>query len=318
MKVQTLADLEAEMRAVARGEKPAPVDAALPSVESAGALLRLLTAENRRLLRTIRDKRPRSIAQLAKLTNRAGPNLLRTLSKLASVGLIELKTVNRRKMPVSTVTKLRIEIDPYDMSDQIEVWPLHASSGHVYVDTRRAERHNMPSQNPIGDELDIYLPLLFGRGITTYSVTPLWNIASGFASSPTIHLNAITPECDLLLDFSIGKQRSGSNLDHPRLFNIPADQGLAVGAAIIHLHGPMSLNALNIRMPLGQSHLCQLSRAYETDPGPRNPIAAAHAPTVSGGFDWEKLLTQDRKKSQFDLLGQSWSTEFADFLKETQ
>jgi len=58
MKVQRFEDLIAEMRAVARGEVAAPPDAAAPSVESAEVLLRLLTPDNRRLLRTIRDARP--------------------------------------------------------------------------------------------------------------------------------------------------------------------------------------------------------------------------------------------------------------------
>jgi predicted transcriptional regulator len=83
-KIQSLDDLEAEMRAVARGEKPAPADAAKPSFESADVLIRLLTPENRALLRTIRDERPQSIAELERLTGRKGPNLLRTLGKLAA------------------------------------------------------------------------------------------------------------------------------------------------------------------------------------------------------------------------------------------
>jgi predicted transcriptional regulator len=80
MKIQTMKKLEAEMLAVAVGEIPAPPDAALPSVESAEALLRLLTPDNRSLLRTIRDAKPQSVAELARLTNRAEPNLLRTLA----------------------------------------------------------------------------------------------------------------------------------------------------------------------------------------------------------------------------------------------
>ena len=47
MKIQRMKDLIAEMRAVARGEVPAPADAALPSVESVEALVRLLTPDNR-------------------------------------------------------------------------------------------------------------------------------------------------------------------------------------------------------------------------------------------------------------------------------
>jgi predicted transcriptional regulator len=79
-KIQSLASLEAEMRAVARGERPAPPDAGQPTFNSVTALVQLLTPENRRLLALIRDKKPGSVAELAKLTGRAQPNLTRTLS----------------------------------------------------------------------------------------------------------------------------------------------------------------------------------------------------------------------------------------------
>ena len=88
MKVRSLKALEAEMRAVARGEAAAPADAHLPSVKSAEALLRLLTPENRSLLRTIRNSKPQSVAELARLTSRAEQNLLRTLGKLEAFGFL--------------------------------------------------------------------------------------------------------------------------------------------------------------------------------------------------------------------------------------
>jgi predicted transcriptional regulator len=126
MKIQSTNDLIGEMRAVARGEIPAPADAALPSVESAGALLRLLTPDNRDLLRTIRDAKPQSIAELARLTNRAEPNLLRTLGKLEAFGLLAIRTIDRRRVPTVTVDTLRVEINPYAMVDRIETLPARS------------------------------------------------------------------------------------------------------------------------------------------------------------------------------------------------
>jgi predicted transcriptional regulator len=120
VKIQSTKALFAEMRAVARGEIPAPADAAAPSVESAEALLRLLTPDNRGLLRLIRDARPQSVAELARLTHRATPNLLRTLAKLEAFGLIEIKTINRRRVPIARAARLRLEIDPFAMADRIE------------------------------------------------------------------------------------------------------------------------------------------------------------------------------------------------------
>ena len=121
MKIQRMNDLEAEMRKVARGEITAPADAALPSVDSAEALVRLLTPDNRSLLRTIRDAKPQSVAELARLTNRAESNLLRTLGKLEAFGLLEMQTIDRRRVPTTKIGKLHLDIDPYAMSDKIEI-----------------------------------------------------------------------------------------------------------------------------------------------------------------------------------------------------
>jgi predicted transcriptional regulator len=120
MKIQPMQALIAEMRQVARGEIPAPADAAEASIESAEALMRLLTQDNRGLLRTIRDARPQSIAELARLTNRAEPNLLRTLGKLEAFGLLEIRAAGRRRVPTVTVETLHVEINPYAMTDRIE------------------------------------------------------------------------------------------------------------------------------------------------------------------------------------------------------
>jgi predicted transcriptional regulator len=120
-RVQSLARLEAEMRAVARGERGAPTDAAKPSFNSVEALIRLLTPENRRLLAVIRDKKPSSIADLAKLTGRAASNLTRTLGKLEAAGLVRMQGLDKRKMPVAMVKKLHVEIDPFSQQDRLEI-----------------------------------------------------------------------------------------------------------------------------------------------------------------------------------------------------
>ncbi|MBF0561417.1 MAG: MarR family transcriptional regulator [Alphaproteobacteria bacterium] len=120
MKIQIMSDLEKEMRMVARGEISAPEDAASSSIESTEALLRLLTSDNRNLLRIIRDAKPQSVAELARLTNRAEPNLLRTLGKLEAFGLLEMRTVDRRRVPTPIIGMLHLDIDPYSMSDKIE------------------------------------------------------------------------------------------------------------------------------------------------------------------------------------------------------
>jgi predicted transcriptional regulator len=120
-KIQSLRSLREEMRVVARGQRPAPADAAMPSFNSVDALVRLLTPENRKLLAIIRDRKPQSVAELAEMTGRAQPNLTRTLAKLEGAGFIKLKTVGRRKAPSAAVKKIVVEIDPYSNRDRLRV-----------------------------------------------------------------------------------------------------------------------------------------------------------------------------------------------------
>ena len=120
-KIQDLTSLEREMRAVARGERSALADAAKPSFNSVEALVRLLTPENRQLLALIRDRKPRSVAELVQMTGRAQPNLTRTLAKLEAAGFIRTKAVGRRKTPSVAIKKIVIVIDPYSGRDRIRV-----------------------------------------------------------------------------------------------------------------------------------------------------------------------------------------------------
>ena len=120
-RIQDIKSLEDEMRAVARGERPAPPDAAKMSFNSVGALFRLLTPEHRKLLGIIRDRKPGSIAALSEMTGRAEPNLARTLTKLEAAGFIAFETSGRRKAPKTTVGKILVEVDPYSQHDRMKV-----------------------------------------------------------------------------------------------------------------------------------------------------------------------------------------------------
>jgi len=120
-RIQNLRSLRDEMKAVARGERPAPADAAKPSFESVEAVVRLLTPENRRLLAIIRDRRPRSVAELAQASGRAQPNLTRTLAKMEAAGFVSMKAVGRRKVPRVAIRKIVVEIDPCAEHDRLNV-----------------------------------------------------------------------------------------------------------------------------------------------------------------------------------------------------
>ena len=121
IKVQSLRSLREEMKAVARGDRPAAAEAARPSFNSVRAVVRLLTPENRQLLALIRDHKPQSVAELVALTGRAQPNLTRTLAKLEAAGFITMKTVGRRRTLSVAVKKIVVEIDPYSERDRLRV-----------------------------------------------------------------------------------------------------------------------------------------------------------------------------------------------------
>ncbi len=121
VKIQSHASLRKEMKGGATGKMAAPKDAAHMSFDSVETLLRLLTPKNRELLAVIRDRKPQSVAELAKMTGRKPPNVLRTLGKLEAVGFILMKTVKHRKVPTVAVHALRISIDPFSQNDRLEL-----------------------------------------------------------------------------------------------------------------------------------------------------------------------------------------------------
>ena len=100
IRVQSWAGFKSDLLAAAKGAPP-NANAGGLIVESVEALMRLLTLENRELLRIIRDEKPRSVAALARLTHRAQPNLARTLGKLEAAGLVAFEQEGRRRAPIS-------------------------------------------------------------------------------------------------------------------------------------------------------------------------------------------------------------------------
>jgi predicted transcriptional regulator len=70
---------------------------------------------------TIRDRKPKSIAELAKLTGRAPSNLTRTLNKLEDAGLVKMQAGKKAKVPIPAVKLLRVKIDPFSLTDELEM-----------------------------------------------------------------------------------------------------------------------------------------------------------------------------------------------------
>jgi predicted transcriptional regulator len=122
MKIQSMQSLKEEMLAVARGERKAPADAAQISFESVEGVFRLLTPENRFLLATIDQKKPVSVADLARLVNRAEPNVSRTLGKLEAYGFVRLRQgAGKSKIPEVAIHRLTVDMDICAQQDRVAV-----------------------------------------------------------------------------------------------------------------------------------------------------------------------------------------------------
>ena len=122
LKIQSMRALRAEMLSVARGERKPPAGAGRVSFESAEAVMRLLTPENRRLLAAIERKKPASVADLARLVGRAEPNVSRTLAKLVAAGLVRLKPgAGKAKIPEVAIRRLTVDIDICRQTDRVAV-----------------------------------------------------------------------------------------------------------------------------------------------------------------------------------------------------
>jgi predicted transcriptional regulator len=73
---------------------------------------KLLSAKNRALLRIIAERQPKSVVELAAMTGRAEQNVLRTLKKLETAGVVRLdKGEGRARRPVLAARKVHFQID---------------------------------------------------------------------------------------------------------------------------------------------------------------------------------------------------------------
>ena len=72
-----------------------------PSVwfTSLESLAQVLSEENRAILSTIQQHHPESVSALADLVGRAQPNVYRTLKKMESYGIVELRKVKGKSVP---------------------------------------------------------------------------------------------------------------------------------------------------------------------------------------------------------------------------
>lgn len=88
------------------GRKPCSVGAT-----TLDTLSRLLSERNLALLQIIREQRPRSVAELARLSGRPKASLTLTLRRLEKFGIVAFRNRDeRRKVPTVVCDHLRLEV----------------------------------------------------------------------------------------------------------------------------------------------------------------------------------------------------------------
>jgi predicted transcriptional regulator len=95
--VSTYAEMKARTVAIARGEHRV-ADEPRVWFTSTESFAKVLSANNRKLLRIISEAAPGSIEELAELTGRAKSNVSRTLKTMAGYGLVRLEPGERGRL----------------------------------------------------------------------------------------------------------------------------------------------------------------------------------------------------------------------------
>ena len=78
--------------------------------ESLESLAKVLSEENRAILKTIRENHPNSVSTLADLVGRSQGNLSRTLKKMEQFGIVELRKEGRTTVPVAPYDQIDLKV----------------------------------------------------------------------------------------------------------------------------------------------------------------------------------------------------------------
>jgi len=95
--------------AIARGEYKPRKDEPKVWFESVQSMAQVLSSENQKLLRIIKDKKPASLKELALVSGRNRSNLSRTLNTMSKYGIVDLLKQERALKPIVKVTDFRVE-----------------------------------------------------------------------------------------------------------------------------------------------------------------------------------------------------------------
>jgi predicted transcriptional regulator len=95
IKIQSLEDFKGDFaqawKAAEGGKEWDPGYDLVLSFQDASSLSRVFSPERIRIIQTVREKKPASIRELARLLKRAQPNVQKDVQDLANLGVLELK-----------------------------------------------------------------------------------------------------------------------------------------------------------------------------------------------------------------------------------
>ena len=96
--------------AIARGEYKLDKDTPKIWFESMESLGQVLSGQNQKLLRLIKDSNPASLTELEALSGRKKSNLSRTLKTLSNYGIVDLVREKGAVRPVVNATDFKVEL----------------------------------------------------------------------------------------------------------------------------------------------------------------------------------------------------------------
>jgi predicted transcriptional regulator len=95
--------------AIARGEYKPRKDEPKVWFESVQSMAQVLSSENQKLLKIIKEQKPASLKELELISGRKRGNLSRTLSTMSRYGIVDLVKQNRAVKPIVRATDFKVE-----------------------------------------------------------------------------------------------------------------------------------------------------------------------------------------------------------------
>ena len=95
--------------AIARGQFKPRKDEPKVWFESVQSMAQVLSSENQKLLRIIKEQKPVSLKELALVSGRKRSNLSRTLNTMSRYGIVDLVKQERSVKPIVKVTDFKVE-----------------------------------------------------------------------------------------------------------------------------------------------------------------------------------------------------------------